>query len=198
MIYPAETSLRVTRVRNLLFPKRGLLWRRPSPLQVASMSNSSASALEITARHIRKSDAMTVGGQKSRTTDLPPAAFRVNIPVVPMPVSGSYPYRMRAWRRLQRPSAQPKGFPPPGGETPTQRAPAWGGGVAGSPGGRGGGAGYDLPGPAGTIPRAKNNKTKTKRFCGLFSSGCRRRGRAALCTTTNAMAPPLCSPRSIS
>jgi hypothetical protein len=43
---------------------------------------------------------MTAGGQKSRTTDLPPAAFRVNIPVVPMPVSGSYPYRVRAWRRF--------------------------------------------------------------------------------------------------
>ena len=42
---------------------------------------------------------MTAGGQKwsACTTDLPPVAFRVNIAVVPMPVSGSHPYRMGAW-----------------------------------------------------------------------------------------------------
>ena len=57
-----------------------------------------ASAPEVTARYIRQNDTMTAGGQKSRTTDLPPATFRVNIPVMPMCVAGSHPYRMDAWR----------------------------------------------------------------------------------------------------
>ena len=49
---------------------------------------------------IRKNDAMTAGGQiiGHLTTNLSPVTFRINIPVMPMRVSGSYPYRMGAWR----------------------------------------------------------------------------------------------------
>ena len=49
---------------------------------------------------IPKNDAMTVGGQESSafTTKLPPAPFRIKIPVMAVCVSGSDPYRMGAWR----------------------------------------------------------------------------------------------------
>jgi hypothetical protein len=43
---------------------------------------------------------MTVGGQKSSAflTKLPPVAFRINIPVMAVPVTRSDPYRIGAWR----------------------------------------------------------------------------------------------------
>jgi hypothetical protein len=69
---------------------------RPKFQVSLTMSNGFASSLEISAQIVRNNDAMTASGQLSRasTTNLPPPAFCINIPVMPMRVPGSHPYRV--------------------------------------------------------------------------------------------------------
>jgi hypothetical protein len=59
-----------------------------------------SNGFETSAQIVRDNDAMTAGGQLSRasTTNLPPPAFRINIPVMPMRVPGSHPYRVLTGR----------------------------------------------------------------------------------------------------
>ncbi len=64
---------------------------------------SSTFASTLSASYTREHDAMTAGGQMimgGHSEVLPPAAFGIDISVMPVRVSGSDPYRMGAWRLL--------------------------------------------------------------------------------------------------